>query len=38
MKLVRFGAKGAEKPGLVDIRRKGGTDAAEYRPLRPWDR
>ena len=24
--------------GLVDISRKGGTDAAEYRPLRPWDR
>jgi hypothetical protein len=23
---------------LVDISRKGGTDAAEYRPLRPWDR
>ena len=24
--------------GLVEITRKGGTDAAEYRPLRPWDR
>ena len=24
--------------GLVEIARKGGTDAAEYRPLRPWDR
>ena len=24
--------------GLVQINRKGGTDAAEYRPLRPWDR
>ncbi len=24
--------------GLIDISRKGGTDAAEYRPLRPWDR
>jgi hypothetical protein len=24
--------------GLVSITRKGGTDAAEYRPLRPWDR
>jgi hypothetical protein len=24
--------------GLVEISRKGGTDAAEYRPLRPWDR
>jgi transcription initiation factor IIE alpha subunit len=24
--------------GLVDISRKGGTDAAEYRPLRPWRR
>lgn len=24
--------------GLVAITRKGGTDAAEYRPLRPWDR
>ena len=24
--------------GLVQISRKGGTDAAEYRPLRPWDR
>jgi len=22
--------------GLVDISRKGGTDAAEYRPLQPW--
>ena len=22
--------------GLVQISRKGGTDAAEYRPLRPW--
>jgi hypothetical protein len=21
---------------LVEVRRKGGTDAAEYRPLRPW--
>ena len=24
--------------GLVQIRRKGATDAAEYVPLRPWDR
>jgi len=24
--------------GLVSITRKGGTDAAEYRPLRPWRR
>ena len=24
--------------GLVEISRKGGTEAAEYRPLRPWDR
>ena len=24
--------------GLVQITRKGGTDAAEYRPLRPWHR
>jgi hypothetical protein len=24
--------------GLVEISRRGGTDAAEYRPLRPWDR
>jgi transcription initiation factor IIE alpha subunit len=24
--------------GLVDISRKGGTDAAEYRPLQPWRR
>lgn len=24
--------------GLVAIRRKGGTDAAEYRPLQPWVR
>ena len=24
--------------GLVEISRKGGTDAAEYRPLRPWAR
>src|SRR5206468_13085677 len=24
--------------GLVHISRKGATDAAEYRPLRPWDR
>ena len=24
--------------GLVEITRKGGTDAAEYRPLRPWRR
>jgi hypothetical protein len=24
--------------GLVQIRRKGATDAAEYLPLRPWDR
>src|SRR5436190_3922199 len=24
--------------GLVEITRKSGTDAAEYRPLRPWDR
>ena len=24
--------------GFVEITRKGGTDAAEYRPLRPWDR
>ena len=24
--------------GLVQISRKGGTDAAEYRPLRPWRR
>ncbi len=23
---------------LVDISRKGGTDAAEYLPLRPWNR
>ena len=24
--------------GLVQISRKGGTDAAEYRPLQPWRR
>ena len=24
--------------GLVQISRKGGTDAAEYRPLRPWNK
>lgn len=24
--------------GLVQISRKGATDAAEYRPMRPWDR
>ena len=24
--------------GLVEITRKSGTDAAEYRSLRPWDR
>ena len=24
--------------GLVQISRKGGTDAAEYRPLRPWSK
>ena len=27
-----------QRRGLVQISRKGGTDAAEYRPLRPWDR
>jgi hypothetical protein len=27
-----------KRRGLVAITRKGGTDAAEYRPLRPWDR
>jgi hypothetical protein len=24
--------------GLVQVSRKGATDAAEYRPLQPWDR
>ena len=27
-----------QRRGLVQISRKGATDAAEYRPLRPWDR
>ncbi|HXS48719.1 MAG TPA: helix-turn-helix domain-containing protein [Sphingomicrobium sp.] len=27
-----------QRRGLVEVSRKGATDAAEYLPLRPWDR